>query len=116
MSFKGFEDNDIDPKPSTSHNSSSSSGASEYETVTDINTTPTASPYSSKVSTVQKKKQERTSVRQLIDHFSSDSDTTADQSRARRRRSIAVEHIELPPGGEKQIKKNMADQKRAVIT
>ena len=116
MSFQGFEESEVtNPRESTSQNTSTSnSDASDYET-TGTQATPTSSPYTTKVNTVQRKRSDRTSVQQLIEHFSSDSDTAADLNRvtSRRRRSITVEHVELPPGGEKQIKKKMADQKKA---
>ena len=115
MSFQGFEDSDLaDPKASTSQiNSSSNSEASDYETGTDKITTPIRSRTPAKITTVVKKKQ-GTSVRQLIEHFSSDSDTAAEQLKPhRRRRSATAEHIEIPAGGEKQLRKEMAEQRKA---
>lgn len=115
MSFQGFQESDIaNPTASTSQaNSSTNSEASDYETGTDKITTPISDRTPAKVTTVVKKKQQK-SVRQLIEHFSSDSDTAADQLKpSRRRRSITTEHIEIPAGGEKQLKKQMADQKKA---
>ena len=112
MSFIGFNPSDIS-KPSTSFsqsNSSSNSEASDYETGADRVVTPKSKLNSSTPGTIKKKSK---SVKQLIHHFSSDSDTAAEQSRTlRRRRSETSELLELPAGGEKEIRKIMAEQKK----
>ena len=115
--FKGFEQGQIaNPRESISQvESSSNSEVSDFETAADsTEATPTRSYSNTKVSTVQKKKSDKTAVRQLINYFSSDSDTTSEKTRlTRRRKSVTAEHIQLPPGGEKEIRRKMADQTKA---
>ena len=102
--FLGFKESQItNPKASTSQTeSSSSSEVSDFETAADSGeTTPTRSYSNPKTDTVQKNKGGRQSVRQLIDHFSSDSDSTSENRRTtRRKKSLTAEHTQLPPGGE----------------
>ena len=115
--FLGFKESQItNPKASTSQTeSSSSSEVSDFETAADSGeTTPTRSYSNPKTDTVQKNKGGRQSVRQLIDHFSSDSDSTSENRRTtRRKKSLTAEHTQLPPGGEKEIRRNMAEQTKA---
>ena len=115
--FEGFREEQItNPRESTSQaDSSSNSEVSDFETAADTEeTTPTRSYSNPKVNTVQKKRSEKSAVRQLIEHFSSDSEATSETTRlTRKRKSLTAEHIELPPGGEKEIRRKMADQGKA---
>ena len=116
--FKGFKKGqNLNTGEISQVDSGSNSEVSDYETVADSReTTPTRSYSNIKVNTVQKKKSDRTSVRELIEHFSSqssDSETGSEQARHTRRRKSSAEHIQLPPGGEKEIKRKMAEQAKA---
>ena len=117
--FLGFKEDQItNPRASVSQTESgSSSEVSDFETAADSGeTTPTRSCSNTKTDTVKKNKggRQSVSVRQLINHFSSDSDSASDNIRTtRRKKSVTADHTQLPPGGEKEIRKNMADQVKA---
>ena len=116
-SFKGFKEGQVtNPRESLEQaESSSNSEASDFDTAADsAETTPNKNYSNPNTNTVQKKKSDKASVRQLIEYFSSDSDTTSEKTRqTRRRKSLTAEHIQLPPGGEKEIRRRMAEQNKA---
>ena len=113
--FKGFQDKDITSpranRPNAALNSDFSSDDSQQES---RETTPERNFSSGDVRAVINKDQKQ-GVRRLIEHFShSDSDTAETNNRAtRRRKSKSSEHQELPRGGERELKKNMAQQTQA---
>ena len=127
-SFKGFvqeqEDtaSSIDPQSETSGQSdretatsAASSAASSVasSTASSRDTSPN-SALADQVRTVQRQ-DTQSIVRKLVDHFSnSDSDNT-DRTvvSVRRRRSKTAAHIELPRGGERELRKKMAAQNQA---
>ena len=111
-SFRGFRPDDlVDPRESEDNQATeSNSEVSDYDsTLSSRETTPTRS-HTQEVSTVLRNKEtSRVSVRQLVDQFS-DSDTTEGSVVGRRRRKNTQEHIELPAGGEKELRRQMAAQ------
>ena len=115
--FKGFNQDQILNPRQTSQNPDLHSEGSEYDsTVESRETTPTNSP-PRVVDTVKRNRQAtKGSVRQLVEQFShSDSDSAegTTSSIRRRRSSRTTDLIELPLGGERQLRKNMADQVKA---
>ena len=116
-SFKGFKESDcVNPRVSSQATIESQSELSDYDsTVESRETTPTRS-YTPQVSTVQRRRKDsEVSVRRLIDHFSN-SDSEASEGRpvqTRRKRSKHSDHIELPAGGEKELRKKMTTQVKA---
>ena len=114
-SFRGFRPDDlVDPRESEDNQATeSNSEASDYDsTLSSRETTPTRS-HTQEVSTVLRNKEtSKVSVRQLVDQFS-DSDTTEGSVVGRRRRKNTQEHIELPAGGEKELRRQMAAQDQA---
>ena len=139
-SFKGFEREQEDTASSIDPQSETS-GQSDQETASSAALSAALSEASSKASstasstassaassrdtspnsaladqgrTVQRQ-DTRSIVRKLVDHFSnSDSDNT-DRTvvSVRRRRSKTTTHIELPRGGERELRKKMAAQNQA---
>ena len=123
-SFKGFEKeqedtaSSVDPLSETSGQSdretASSAASSTVSSAASSRDTSPNSALADQVRTVQKQ-DTRSIVRKLVDHFSnSDSDNT-DRTvvPARRRRSKTTAHIELPRGGERELRKKMAAQNQA---
>ena len=112
--FKGFS-------PEGDSNSVASAGIdtylselSEYELQESRETSPTSNQPSSSRSA--SKKEQSGKVRRLVEHFShSDSDTSeaTNRSTRSRKRSKGLEHQELPPGGEREIRRKMAAQEAA---
>ena len=127
-SFKGFEKeqedtaSSVDPLSETSGQSdretapsaaSSAASRAASSAASSRDTSPN-SALADQVRTVQKQ-DTRSIVRKLVDHFSnSDSDNT-DRTvvSVRRRRSKTAAHIELPRGGERELRKKMAAQNQA---
>lgn len=127
-SFKGFvqeqEDtaSSIDPQSETSGQSdretatsaASSAASSATSSAASSRDTSPNSASADQVRTVQRQ-DTRSLVRKLVEHFSnSDSDNT-DRTvvPVRRRRSKTTTHIELPRGGERELRKKMAAQIQA---
>ena len=111
--FKGFNQEQI-LNPTNIQDPELPSEGSEYDsTVESRDTTPTSSP--PRVQDTVKRNRQATSVRQLVTQFSqSDSDSAeGNTSSNRRRKSRTTELVELPLGGERQLRKNMADQVKA---
>ena len=112
--FEGFQNKEV-----TSSRTNRLNVASNLETSSDDSqqgsreTTPDRN-FSDNVSAV-KNKDQGPGVRRLIEHFShSDSDTAETDNRTtRRRKSKSSEHQELPRGGERELRKNMAQQMQA---
>ena len=117
--FKGF-DSEGQPVPSGSastDNSDSNTEVSEYEsTVNSTESSPIKRPNTfdsrDRNTTPTRAKALRSgNVKKLTEHFSSDSDTTEQHPpTTRRRRSVSVEHQQLPLGGERELRKKMAAQ------
>ena len=109
--FRGFQEQPYTtPTTSSASPTESHSEISEYDsTVESRDTTPTQEGQQSH--TVKK----TSTVRRLIDHFSaSDSDTAeARPPVTRRKKSKTSEHIEIPLGGEKELRRKMAAQTQA---
>ena len=119
-SFKGFEKeqedtaSSVDPLSETSGQSDRETASSAASSAASSRDTSPNSALADQVRTVQKQ-DTRSIVRKLVDHFSnSDSDNT-DRTvvSVRRRRSKATAHIELPRGGERELRKKMAAQNQA---
>ena len=119
-SFRGFEAEEETNSSTSQQTTESTSGLSEYDTVSGSSsgssrdTSPT-SVSSEQPVTVQKKQHTKSIVRRLVDHFShSDSENTeeASTSTGRRGRRV-VTHTELPRGGERELRKKMAEQNQA---
>ena len=120
--FKGF-DSEGRPVPSGSastDNSDSNTEVSEYEsTVNSTESSPIKRPNTfdsrDRNTTPTRAKALRSgNVKKLTEHFSSDSDTTEQHPpTTRRRRSVSVEHHQLPLGGERELRKKMAAQAQA---
>ena len=111
--FKGFNQEQI-LNPTNIQDPELPSEGSEYDsTVESRDTTPTSSP--PRVQDTVKRNRQATSVRQLVTQFSqSDSDSAeGNTSSNRRRKSRTTELVELPLGGERQLRKNMAEQVKA---
>ena len=111
-SFEGFEVIDNTSPTQVQPNTV----GSDYETtVESTGTTPTNSNPSQGTSTVRRSGSRRQSVRQLVGHFSnSDSDSTEQNIPSKqRKKSKTGELLELPLGGERQLKKRMAAQAQA---
>ena len=112
--FKGIN-------PEGDNNSEASAGVdtylselSEYESQESRETSPTSNQPSS--SRGASKKEQSGKVRRLVEQFShSDSDTSeaTNRSTRSRKRSKGLEHQELPPGGEREIRRKMAAQEAA---
>ena len=108
--FRGFQEQSNTSPTSSTSPPESHSEISEYDsTVESRDTTPTQEDQQSH--TVKK----ASTVRRLIDHFSaSDSDTAeARPPVTRRKKSKTSEHIEIPLGGEKELRRKMAAQAKA---
>ena len=121
LSFKGFNEKG-QPEPGDSNNSDdsdSNTGLSEYESpVTSTESSPVSTSAAGSRSTTPSRESIQNSgrVKKLAEYFSSDSDTTtADQHRptTRRRKSNTLEHQQLPLGGERELRRRMANQSRA---
>ena len=130
-SFKGFEEeqedtaSSIDPQSETSGQSDRETATSTVSAASSAATSAASSAASSRDTspnsasadqgrTVQKQ-DTGSLVRKLVEHFSnSDSDNT-DRTvvPVRRRRSKTTTHIELPRGGERELRKKMAAQNQA---
>ena len=111
--FKGFNQEQI-LNPTNIQDPELPSEGSEYDsTVESRDTTPTSSP--PRVQDTVRRNRQATSVRQLVTQFSqSDSDSAeGNTSSNRRRKSRTTELVELPLGGERQLRKNMAEQVKA---
>ena len=75
--------------------------------------TPTRAYEREECSTV-KRRNNKPSVKELVGYFSqSDSDTAAVERTTRRKSSKNLEHKELPPGGERELKRNIKMQEAA---
>ena len=108
--FRGFQEQPNNTSTTSTSPIESTSEISEYDsTVSSRETTPTQEGQESQ--TVKK----ASTVRRLIDHFSaSDSDTTEVRPAVtRRKKSKTSEHIEIPLGGEKELRRRMAAQTKA---
>ena len=113
--FRGFEEALENPTGSSPTSSASQSEVSDYDsTIESRDTTPTQE--TEVPNTVKRRGTDSGfNVRKLIEHFSaSDSDTTeAKTTVTRRRKSKTSEHIEIPAGGEREIRRKMAAQTKA---
>ena len=116
--FKGFHGKNIKNPNASEHSvaTTSSSEISDYDsTVESRETTPVSNYSSGDINTIRRSDQGRAGVRRLIEQFSqSDSETSETENRTtRRRRSKQLEYQELPPGGERELRKKMALQVQA---
>ena len=113
--FKGFQNKEItSPRANRLDVASNSDVSSDDSQQESQETTPDRNFSSGNISAV-KNKDQGPGVRRLIEHFShSDSDTAdTDNRTTRRRKSKSSEHQELPRGGERELRKNMAQQTQA---
>ena len=113
---RGFQEAQTTLTGSSPTSSASQSEISDYDsTIESRDTTPTQE--TELLNTVKRGKGTDSgfNVRKLIDHFSaSDSDTTeAKTTVTRRRKSKTSEHIEIPAGGERELRRKMAAQTKA---
>ena len=113
---RGFQEAQTTLTGSSPTSSASQSEISDYDsTIESRDTTPTQE--TELLNTVKRGKGTDSgfNVRKLIDHFSaSDSDTTeAKTTITRRRKSKTSEHIEIPAGGERELRRKMAAQTKA---
>ena len=116
--FKGFHGKNIKNPKASEHSvaTTSSSEISDYDsTVESRETTPVRNYSSGDINTIRRSDQGRAGVRRLIEQFSqSDSETSETENRTtRRRRSKQLEYQEIPPGGERELRKKMALQVQA---
>ena len=112
--FRGFQEALVNPSGSSPSSASQSEVSDVDSTTGSRDSTPTQETEAS--NTVKRKGTDSGfSVRRLIDHFSaSDSDTTeAKTTVTRRRKSKTSEHIEIPAGGERELRRKMAAQTKA---
>ena len=112
--FKGFNPEGDNNSEASADVDTFLSDLSEYESQESRETSPTSNKPSS--SRGISKKEQSGKVRRLVEHFShSDSDTseTTNRSTRNRKRSKGLEHQELPPGGEREIRRKMALQEAA---
>ena len=120
-SSKSVEDpKELDPRESADNQTESNSEPSDCDSnPSSRETTPTSSRETTptrnlapKVNPLQRK-QEGGRVRKLVERFS-DSDTTEGSVPVtRRKKSNSQEHKQLPPGGERELRKTMAAQLQA---
>ena len=114
--FRGFQEALVNPSGSSPTSSASQSEVYDVDSTTESrDTTPTQE--TELLNTVKRGKGTDSgfNVRKLIDHFSaSDSDTTESKTTiTRRRKSKTSEHIEIPAGGERELRRKMAAQTKA---
>ena len=113
--FRGFEEALKNPTSSSPTSSVSQSEASDYDsTIESRDTTPTQE--TEVLNTVKRRGTDSGfNVRRLVEHFSaSDSDTAeANTTGTRRRKSKTSEHVEIPAGGERELRRKMAAQTKA---
>ena len=98
-------------------NNSDTSGSShpEYssESSDQEGSTPTRAYEREECSTINRRNN-KPSVKELVGYFSqSDSETAAVERTTRRKSSKNLEHKELPPGGERELKRNIKMQEAA---
>ena len=113
---RGFQEAQTTPTGSSPTSSASQSEISDYDSTTESrDTTPTQETELPNTVKRGKGTDSGFNVRKLIDHFSaSDSDTTeAKTTVTRRRKSKTSEHIEIPAGGERELRRKMAAQTKA---
>ena len=114
-SFKGFNPEGDRDSETSARLDTYLSELSEYESQESRETSPTNSQPSSSAGAASKKEQSG-KVRRLVEHFShsdSDSSETTNTSLRSRKKSKTSEHQELPPGGERQLRRIMARQETA---
>ena len=114
-SFKGFNPEGDRDSETSARLDTYLSELSEYESQESRETSPTNSQPSSSAGAASKKEQSG-KVRRLVEHFShsdSDSSETTNTSLRSRKKSKSSEHQELPPGGERQLRRIMARQETA---